>query len=89
MIKADGMVCKNLSWFYTPGATVRKMADNPKYETYKRLKGGELSLLCILKQEGLRPFVLVTWTTTQETKEAKEKFNDLMARLIVGGEING
>lgn len=89
MIKIDTMLCKDTRWFYTPGATVQKISDHLGHELYKRLLNNELSLLGILKKEGLRPFVLVTWTTTKETKEAKEKFNELVTKLIAGGEING
>jgi hypothetical protein len=83
MIEFKRMVCKDIAWFYTIGSIAHPMAETAEYKQYKRLDRNGIALLCVLKKEGLRPFVLVTWTHSKETAEARIKFNDEVAKLLV------
>jgi hypothetical protein len=75
-------MCLNIDWFMKPKAEVSIIFSTGRYTQLKRLYNGEISLLCIIRKDFLKPFVCVSWDLLDETKKAKEIFNSEVVRLL-------
>jgi hypothetical protein len=75
-------MCSNLDWFMIPEAKGSIILSTERYTQLKRLYKGEVSLLCVVKKDFLKPFVCVSWDMLSETEEAKKIFNSEVVRLL-------